>query len=325
MDRAVPFACSRPITVRLGTPGPAVMSMKYLPVGTHGIYHETEDRVPVRRACRDRLQHWHLPHALTRFDTALGSTTVLTAGTHTGRPPVVLLPGAGLNASTTLAAIAALGENHRVLVPDLPGEPGLSSSRRPHRHWHHLYGQWLDEVLPQLSTEPVIVVGHALGAAIALAATPGDRVAGLVLVNPAGIAAIRRTWQLTRIRAQWMYSPTLDHSEQLLSYLLAPRFIPDVGLVCWYAMIAEHCFPGRLPRPLPARTVGRWAERVPVIVATGEHDRLVGPDRLRGRVRSLLGVDVQILPGCGHLVLREAPESVADLTSSIPPSEKDTV
>ncbi|AWK74917.1 alpha/beta hydrolase [Rhodococcus oxybenzonivorans] len=292
--------------------------MKRLPIATHGIYRDDEDCVPVRRACRESLERWHVPHALLRLETSLGATTVLTAGTNTGRPPVVLLPGAGLSAASTVATVCALYEHHRVLVPDLPGEPGLSSSRRPHRHAYDVYGRWLDELIPQLRPEPVIVVGHALGAAIALAATPSDRFAGLVLVNPAGITAIKRTWQLTRLRTKWMLHPTLDNSEQLLRYLSGSPFTPDMSLVCWYSMIAEHCFPGRLPRRLPARMIRRWAGEVPVIVADGECDPLLDRNRLRRRARSLLGVEVQLLAGCGHLGLREAPASVATLISALP-------
>jgi pimeloyl-ACP methyl ester carboxylesterase len=306
--------------------------VKYVPIATHGIYHDSGDSVAVRRSCRDRLEQWAVPHSLERFDTPLGATTVLSAGRSTGRPPVVLLPGEGLNSATTLAAatgitgrvrhlqLCRLREQHRILIPDLPGEPGLSSSRRPHRHNQLLpaYGHWLDALLPQLTAEPVILVGHSLGAAIALASTPSERVAKLVLLNPAGIVSLRRTPELTWLRTKWRYNPTLEHSEQLLSYLVSPRSFPDMGLVSWYTMVAEHCVPGRLPPRLPDRTVRRWSGRIPVVVATGEHDRLVSPEWLSPRVRDLLGVDVRILDHVGHLALREAPETVTELIASSP-------
>lgn len=301
--------------------------MKHVPIATHGIYHDSGDSVPVRRSCRDRLEQWSVPHSLARLDTPLGATTVLSAGTSAGRPPVVLLPGAGLNSATTLATVCALRGRHRILVPDLPGEPGLSSSRRPHRHRHSLqtYGHWLDALLPQLVAEPLILVGHSLGAAIALASTPTERVAKLVLLNPAGIVSLRRTPELTWLRTKWSFDPTLEHSEQLLSYLESPRSVPDMGLVSWYTMIAEHCFPGRLPPRLPAGTVLRWSGRVPVVVATGEHDRLISPARLRPRVRELLGVDIRILDRVGHLALREAPETVSELIAASPDIRREPV
>ncbi|MGH3802971.1 MAG: alpha/beta fold hydrolase, partial [Pseudonocardiaceae bacterium] len=109
------------------------------------------------------------------------------------------------------------------------------------------------------------------------------------------------------------------------SYLMAPGFLPDMSLVSWYSMLSERCFPGRLPSSLPARTVRRWAGQVPIVVATGEHDRLITPDLLRGPARSLLGVDVHTIARCGHLALREAPDSVAQLISSLPPTQKETV
>ncbi|ANS28648.1 hypothetical protein R1CP_19830 [Rhodococcus opacus] len=326
MDRTISAACQPPTPDRPVTGRGAVIAMKHVPLATHGIYHETGDSVPVRRTCRDRLEHWHVPHALERFDTSLGVTTVLSAGTSTGRPPVVLLPGADLNAATSLATVGALRGQHRVLVPDIPGEPGLSSSRRPHRYRHLLpvYGHWLDELLPQLCGEPVILVGHSLGAGIALASTPSDRVAKLVLINPAGIVTMRRTRELIWLRTQWRINPTLERSEQLLSYLMSPRFIPDMSLVSWYSMVADHCFPGRPPHRLPARTVHRWSG-TPVVVATGEHDRLVPPQALRPRARSLLGVDVHTLPRVGHLALREAPAAVAELITPAPNNQKEAV
>ncbi|UOT01593.1 alpha/beta hydrolase [Rhodococcus opacus] len=299
--------------------------MKRIPVATHGIYRERGASVPVRRTCRDRLQGWPVPHSLERIDTSLGATTVLTAGISTGRPPVVMLPGAGLNAAMSLATVCTLRTKHRILIPDLPGEPGLSSSRRPHHHLPEAYGSWLDELLPQLCAEPVVVLGHSLGAAIALASTPDKtRVAGLVLVNPAGIVPIKRTLEVTRLRTKWLLDPSFEHSEQLLSYLMAPGFLPDMSLVSWYSMISEHCFPGRLPSALPARTIRRWAGQVPIVVATGEHDRLIHPDRLRGPARSLLGVDMHTIARCGHLALRDAADAVAELISSLPPLQKDT-
>ncbi|MCQ4121280.1 alpha/beta fold hydrolase [Rhodococcus tibetensis] len=326
MDHIISAACQLPTPDRPFASGGVVSAMKHLPFATHGIYYESGGSVPVRRTCRARLEQWHVPHALHRFDTSLGVTTVVSAGTSTGCPPVVLLPGADLNAAMSLATVCALRGQHRVLVPDIPGAPGLSSSRRPHRYRHQLpvYGHWLDELLPQLCPDPVTLVGHSLGAGIALASTPSDRVTKLILLNPAGIVTMRRTRELTWLRTKWRLHPTLEHSEQLLSYLMSPRFIPDMSLVSWYSMVADLCFPCRLPRRLPARIVRRWSG-IPVVVATGEHDRLVPPQLLRPRVRSLLGVDIHTLPQVGHLALRESPDAVAELITSAPSNQREAV
>lgn len=295
----------------------------HMRVATHSIYREVGGKVPVRRACLDRLDQWDVPHTLDRYSTSLGTTTVLSVGNHTDRPPVLLLPGAGLNAATTTELIGSLQKHHRVLVADIPGEPGMSSPRRPHRQADEVYSRWLDELIPRLSAEPVIVMGHALGAAIVLAATPSESITGVILVNPAGLAVTDPSARWRWLRAKWILRPSEETSTQLISYSTAPDYVPSSSLIRWYSMVSEYSFPGRQPRPVPRTRIRRWAGRMPVIVATGEHDRLLDGDRVRARARALLDVEVRSLPGCGHLSLCEAPQLVADLTVSMPPAQKE--
>ncbi|ELB89472.1 hypothetical protein Rwratislav_29324, partial [Rhodococcus wratislaviensis IFP 2016] len=208
-------------------------------------------RIAARRRCRTLLQAWDVPHSLDHFETTLGSTMVVSTGKATGRPPVVVLAGAGLSAATVLAAVGAVARTHRVFVPDLPGEPGLSTARRPRRRRLHAYGRWLDEMLPQLTDEPVILAGHSLGAGIALACTPSERITGLVLLNPAGIVPVKRSFELTKLRAAsllHMHTPRTN-SDRILTYLSAPRFMPDDNVIDWFSMATQYRFLGTLPRP----------------------------------------------------------------------------
>ncbi|RZL84660.1 MAG: alpha/beta hydrolase [Rhodococcus sp. (in: high G+C Gram-positive bacteria)] len=292
--------------------------MKVPLTSSHGIYRDTDASVRVRRWCREQLQHRDVTHSLTRLETPLGSTTVLSAGTRAGLPPVVLLPGTGLNAATTLPTVRLLHGKHRVFVPDIPGEPGLSSSHRPHRHRLRAYGAWLDNLLPQLSAEPVILVGHALGAAIALSATPSAGIAALVLVNPAGLVPLTPTRALTRLRTRSIRNSRGGTGERILTHLLSPRYLADENLTDWFSMLTRDCTPSRPPRRLPTDTVRRWAGQLPIIVATGEHDTLLEPERLRDPVRSLLDVELRTIARCGHLTLRERPHAVAELITQLP-------
>uniref|UniRef100_UPI001C4DF1A8 alpha/beta hydrolase n=1 Tax=Rhodococcus qingshengii TaxID=334542 RepID=UPI001C4DF1A8 len=41
--------------------------------------------------------------------------------------------------------------------------------------------------------EPVVIVGHSIGAAAALACSPSPQVAGLVLVNPLGFVSMHHS------------------------------------------------------------------------------------------------------------------------------------
>lgn len=189
-------------------------------------------------------------------------------------------------------------------------------ARTPHGHFSD-YGTWLGELIPRLTTESVVIVGHSTGAAAALASAPSPQVAGLVLVNPFGFVSMHQSPAFRALRLKWAIFPSMENSERLLSQLLSPGFVPDTPLVSWCCLLGEHCVELRYDRRLPAAVINRWADAgTPVAVATGSHDRFVTADRLREPVRSLL--DAETIPGCGHLAVSEAPSAVAAMAESIP-------
>ncbi|MDZ7910303.1 MAG: alpha/beta hydrolase [Rhodococcus sp. (in: high G+C Gram-positive bacteria)] len=248
----------------------------------------------------------------------MGTTAVMCVGRKNALSPVIILPGEDLNSATTLATTCALHRRRQVFVIDLPGQPGLSASYRPHHRRFSVYGRWFDEVVAQLCTDPAVIVGHSAGAAIALSATPSVAVSGLVLVNPLGLVPAHQALAFRILRLKWAIDPSMENSEHLLTYLLSPRFVPESGLIGWYSLTGRCCIKFRYPPPLPRTTIRAWAaSRIPILVATGAQDQLISPDRLLDPSLSLLGTDVQSIPGCGHLALREAPTTIADLVDTI--------
>lgn len=204
------------------------------PIFADGIYRSSDAGVPIRRWCRDRLQQWSVPHSLTSFETSLGRTTVVS--------------GSGLNAATSLSLACALQARRRLFLVDLPGQPGLSSSHGPpHGHFSD-YGTWLGELIPRLTTESVVIVGHSIGAAAALASAPSPQVAGLVLVNPLGFVSMHQSPAFRALRLKWAIFPSMENSERLLSQLLSPCFVPDTPLVSWCCLLGEHCVELLWPR-----------------------------------------------------------------------------
>lgn len=107
--------------------------------------------------------------------------------------PLVLVHGAGTSSAIWRRTMPSLGERRRVVAPDLPGY-GASPAAGP--------GFALEEVTDSLAAglaeaglaAPYDLVGHSMGGAIAilLAARHPDRVRRLVLVAPAGLAALPR-------------------------------------------------------------------------------------------------------------------------------------
>ncbi len=111
-------------------------------------------------------------------------TAVLEGGAGT---PLVLLHGPAAGAAHWWRALPALCAAHAVVAPDLPGHggplpPGLVLDEQR-------VLDWLDELVDLTCSSPPVLVGHALGGAIAarFAADRPGRVAQLVLVDALGL------------------------------------------------------------------------------------------------------------------------------------------
>jgi pimeloyl-ACP methyl ester carboxylesterase len=110
-----------------------------------------------------------------------------------GDEPLVLLHGAGTSGAIWHRAMGLLVDGRKVVAPDVPGYGGSPPAGR---------GFALEEVTERLADgleeagmpAPYDLVGHSMGGGIAilLAARHPGRVRRLVLVAPAGMAALPR-------------------------------------------------------------------------------------------------------------------------------------
>jgi pimeloyl-ACP methyl ester carboxylesterase len=204
------------------------------------------------------------------------------------------------------------------MLLDLPGQPGLSAGDRPGRDRSAWYGRWLAEVLAQTVTRPVIVVGHSLGGAIALACD-SPFIGGRLLVSTAGLARTKITPAVLGATLPWMLRPTPTRGAALLGHLLAPGHRPPPSLVDWYTLIARHTRSSLAPPVLPARLLAR-RKSVPCIVATGEYDVFLPPERLQRPAARHLTTRLRVISGAGHLVTDEHPEHLVTLLEEILPT-----
>ncbi|WP_208622210.1 MULTISPECIES: alpha/beta fold hydrolase [Streptomyces] len=185
------------------------------------IYRSTTGKELIRRWCFDQLEAWVVPHE-RRTVTAHGAQThMVLAGS--SATTVVFVPGTNFNAATSLPlATALVAAGYRVLLVDVPGQPGLSSGERAlscgRLPW---YGAWLSDVLEKISSEPVVVMGHSFGAAIALS-TDSSRISRLVLVSPGGLTKLRLTPAVLAASAAWFMRPA-DAQRPALACHARPR------------------------------------------------------------------------------------------------------
>jgi pimeloyl-ACP methyl ester carboxylesterase len=226
---------------------------------------------------------------------------------------VLYLPGTNFNAATSLALASELARSVRVVLADLPGQPGLSTGRRPSGDRVGAYGEWagdvLDWVQKSVPAGPLVFVGHSLGAAVALAA-PTRTVAALVVIDPAGLVRLRVPSAVLRATMPWLLRPTEPRSRALLRHLTAPGRSPDPALVEWMTLVARHTKPSGAPGPLPSAVTVRW-RTVCRRAVSGEYDCFLPPHRVGPAVRDRLDMELTTLPRLGHLSVDDDPAGLA--------------
>lgn len=271
------------------------------------IYRSPTGEKAIRSWCLGQLAEWPVPHERMKITANNAQTHVVIAGS--GATTVVFVPGTNFNAATSLPIATALVEaGYRVVLPDVPGQPGLSSAQRGLSGDRlSSYGAWLSEVTEQAPLGSAIVMGHSFGAAIAMSSA-SSRIERLVLVSPGGLMRLRLTPRLLAAWLPWSVRPAPTHSARLLQVMHAPGRQPRAELVEWMTLVARHVRSSRDPgaADLPAQAAPR-------LVVSGEKDVFLPPRKLAPAVRRKLGTDLGVIAGAGHLVVDEHPVYLAAL------------
>jgi pimeloyl-ACP methyl ester carboxylesterase len=166
-------------------------------------------------------------------------------------------------------------------------------------------------VLADRADGPFVLVGHSLGAAVVLAASPSDRVAGIVLVDPAGLVKATIRPGLLATSLAWFLRPTNARSARLIERMQAPGHAAPAELTEWFTLVARHTRSDGAPGPVGPEVAQRWRE-TPRSVLVGESDTFFPPAKLRPVAEDQLGVDVTVIPDAGHLLPHDHPEAVVD-------------
>lgn len=256
--------------------------------------------------------------------------------------PVLLLHGLrGSGSYWSGLAQSMAGSPYRLIVPDL-----LGFGRSPWPVIRYSVDDHVDaidqSVRNTLSKKPVIVVGHSMGAILAVeyAIRHPSQVRGLVLMNApmfeSEAEARKRIREMSPMAAAFSLNQVLARAScdvvcaaRPLLWHLAPaleRSVPPE--VARHGLLHRwESFDGSLQRVvLPARLdqTLRSIDRIPVIFIHGESDPVAEVSRVR-RVAATIGAGVNVVSG-GHNILLEHPaetsravrEAIDALNSSAP-------
>jgi pimeloyl-ACP methyl ester carboxylesterase len=294
----------------MGSPGQCVGGRRGIITRVSAtIYRSVAGRDSVRQWCESQLDAWPVEHQRDVLHAEGCDTHLVQAGA--GPLSVVFVAGDRFSTAACLPLLTVLARRYRIIAADVPGQPGLSSDVAPHADGRLTgYGSWLDRVVEGATTGPVVVLGHSFGGAVVLAAG-SPRIHGKVAVSTGGLCSVRLTPGILLAFAAWMARPGPTSSGRLLRALSAPGSSVRSELVDWMTLVARHT------RPVSSSDIVSTASAGPVVVATGQHDRLISPQRLRPAAHRILNADVRVIPAAGHLVTEESPEQMVELIATL--------
>ncbi|MDR5752265.1 MULTISPECIES: alpha/beta fold hydrolase [unclassified Caballeronia] len=256
-----------------------------------------------------------------RIETARRTIGYREAGaTHLRTLPVVLLHGIGSGAASWVRQMEALGATRRVLAWDAPGY-GASTPVAAASPVAADYAAALADWLDALDIERCVLVGHSLGAIIggAFAARHASRVAGLLLVSPAGgygaaSAEEREAKRDARLAMLAELGPRGLADTRSANMLSAHASDEARDWVRWnMARIVPHGYAQAthlLANADLAADLQGYRGRV--AVAVGADDAITPPAACE-RIANVAGVSLQVIPHAGHAGYVETPAAYTTL------------
>jgi FAD/FMN-containing dehydrogenase/pimeloyl-ACP methyl ester carboxylesterase len=262
----------------------------------------------IHSGARERLTEG-LPVSERQLMLAGVSTAVLEGGEG---PPVVLLHGPSANATHWMRVLPGLARSHRVIAPDLPGHG--ASQPVEGRHGFAALLAWLGQLIERTCDSPPVLVGHALGGAIAarFAAGDGDRIRALVLVDALGLAPFDPAPDFGAALQEYVTEPSERTHDLLWGHcaLDLERLREGMGEL-WAPFAAYNVDRARIPgrRAALGRMMGELglpavpeeelaAIRVPTTLVWGRHD-LATPTAIAERARDRFGWPLEMIEDCG--------------------------
>ena len=235
-------------------------------------------------------------------------------------PPLVLIHGLGGTAGLWSPVVERLEAHRDVIVPDLPGFGGSAPLTDGSHATAANLAVPVAELCGELGVERPDVAGNSLGAWVCLELAKRGEVRSVAGISPAGLwrnalgprrRDTRRLGRRLRPMLRALLATDRGKNALLRTTVAHPERVPKAAareMVLGYIDAPGYDAANAAMRAEPFEHEGKVD--VPVTLAWGEADRLVGPP---SRARVPPGARVLTVPGWGHTPTWDDPEGVARL------------
>jgi pimeloyl-ACP methyl ester carboxylesterase len=272
-------------------------------------YRSAEARRRVITSYDAILAKWPLPFESRMLPLSHGETHVLACGPEVA-PPLVLLHGAGGNATMWLNVIAPLAKIRRVYAFDITGDVGKSAGE-PLDTKSDGYAVWLDECFDALSLERADICGASFGSWLGcqFALKNPEKVQRLMMLAAPHLLPVKAGFIFRAILASII--PTEGRIRAFYEHLSSPRGKrpPEEAMKDF---ILRWRSQKRTPPPVPTipdEELARLPQRT--LLLLGKDETLFDPNRAAARVRKAAPqVQVDLVADAGHVLTIDQAEAV---------------
>jgi 2-hydroxymuconate-semialdehyde hydrolase len=283
--------------------------------------HEATERVG-RTSVSDarRVLLSGLPIIERRLFLAGASTSELEAGD--GSPLILLHGGIAVGGAYWAPIIPALAQQHRVIVPDVPGI-GESDPVAGPRIDQALFDAWLVSLLEHTCTAKPTIIAHSLIGSFAarFAARHSDLLGGLAIYGAPGVGPYRLPLGLMYAALLFDLRPSLAAQRRFVRLAFRDPDATRTQHPEWFDAFDAYCVErGKIPHVKRSmrQLVGRGTKQiavddmrriaVPTVLVWGRHDRMVQL-KVAELAAARTGWPLHVIESAGHVPHLEQPDA----------------
>jgi pimeloyl-ACP methyl ester carboxylesterase len=221
---------------------------------------------------------------------------------------LIFIHGSGGDHTAWLNQYAQLRDKYNMAMIDLPGHG--RSEGKGERHVKD-YSVWITKLLDVLGLNRPILVGHSLGAAIALqfAADHPEKIVGIVCLG-SGMKMPVNSFMLEFLRTNPPEMPA-EITELICKFSLAKENRSRLSAVLQKSISQSKVdiLYGDLSACNELDLTGDAEKiKVPALIVCGTEDKMTPPDLSRALAEKIKGSSLKMVAGAGHMVMLEQPE-----------------
>jgi len=255
-----------------------------------------------------------------QIDTSKGTAFAATGGRAFDKslPVVLLIHGAGMDRTVWSLQARYLAHHGRaVLALDLPGH---GKSAAPALSTIEAMADWVAKLLDKLEITHAALVGHSMGALIALdlAARRPERVRTLALLGVAERMPVHPDLQGAADRNEELAAELITAWGHARRGQVGGHPAPGLWMAGSAVRLIDRAPDGVLAADLAAcnaydkaRERGA-AVRCPTLFVLGAADRMTPPSKAKPLIDVIAGARTVTLPIAGHMMMTEQPDAVTD-------------